>query len=492
MKNTANHEERYLSIKSYVIVLIAIWTLVIGISFLWNAHQGRREVLSMAELQARVAHKKDVIYRRWNAEHGGVYVPVSEKTVPNPYLEAPNREIIDPSGRLLTLINPAYMTRQVHELGRQAYGVHGHITSLNPIRPENAPDAWETRALQAFEQGAEEISSIEEIGGEQCMRLMRPLITEEGCMKCHAKQGYRVGDIRGGISVAVPMSPMWALEKSRMMALGGGHGVIWLFGLIGIVLGASRLSHQIDRRRKAEEAVRRSEAELRVLNAQLEKAKDLLKQSFQRYVSAHIVDEILASSQPVNLRGEKKNVTILLSDIRGFTSLSEQLEAEDLVSYLNSYFSEMIEIILEHEGTLDKFMGDAILALFGAPLSHDDDSLRAVKTALAMQEKLRQLNEFWMKNGKPGIKIGIGISTGEVVVGNIGSEKRLEYTVIGQDVNYAQRIEQMTKELPANILISEQTYEETKEHVIAEKFGPLAIRGKKEPIVVYGVKGLKS
>lgn len=446
----------------------------------------------MAELQARVAHKKDVIYRRWNAEHGGVYVPVSEKTMPNPYLEVSDREITIPSGRLLTLVNPAYMTRQVHELGEQAYGVHGHITSLNPIRPENAPDSWETKALKAFEQGIEEVSSIEEVGGEPCMRLMRPLITEEGCMKCHAKQGYKVGDIRGGISVAVPMSPMWALEKSRMKVLGGGHGLIWLFGLLGIVLGASRLSHQIDRRRKAEEAVRRSEAELRVLNVQLEKAKDLLKQSFQRYVSAHIVDEILESSQPVNLMGEKRNVSILLSDIRGFTSLSEQLEAEELVSYLNSYFSEMIEIILEHEGTLDKFMGDAILALFGAPLGHHDDSLRAVKAALAMQEKLGELNAFWIKNGKPGIKIGIGISTGEVVVGNIGSEKRLEYTVIGQDVNYAQRIEALTKELQVDILISEQTYEETKDHVIVEKFGPLTIRGKKEPITVYGVKGLKT
>jgi len=491
MENMNMHGERYISIRYYVIILVAIWSLVIGGSFWWNAHQGRRHVLSMAELQARVAHKKDVIYRRWNAEHGGVYVPVSEKTTPNPYLEVSNREITGPSSRLLTLINPAYMTRQVHELGKQAYGVHGHITSLNPIRPENAPDPWETQALKAFEQGIEEVSSIEEVGGEQCMRLMRPLITEEGCMKCHAKQGYKVGDIRGGISVAVPMSPMWALEKSRMKALAGGHGLIWLVGLVGIVLGASRLSFQIDRRRKAEEAVRRSEAELRVLNAQLEKAKDLLKQSFQRYVSAHIVDEILESSQTVNLTGEKRTVSILLSDIRGFTSLSEQLEAEELVSYLNSYFSEMIEIILGHEGTLDKFMGDAILALFGAPLGHDDDSLRAVKAALAMQEKLNDLNEFWIKNGKPKIKVGIGISTGEVVVGNIGSEKRLEYTVIGQDVNYAQRIEDLTKELQVDILISEQTYEETKEHIVVEKFGPLTIRGKKDPITVYAVKGLK-
>lgn len=231
--------------------------------------------------------------------------------------------------------------------------------------------------------------------------------------------------------------------------------------------------------------------ELRNLNAQLEKAKNLLKQSFQRYVSAQIVEEILQSSEPVNLKGQRKTVSILLSDIRGFTALSERLDPEDLVRFLNSYLSEMIEIIFKHEGTLDKFMGDAILALFGAPVGHGDDALRAVRTAVAMQEKLRELNETWKTNGWPNIKIGIGISTGEVVVGNIGSEKRMEYTVIGQDVNYAQRIETLTKELPADILISESTYEEVRDFVKAEKYEPLTIRGKREPIVVYGVFGMK-
>ncbi len=231
--------------------------------------------------------------------------------------------------------------------------------------------------------------------------------------------------------------------------------------------------------------------ELRRLNAQLERAKDLLKQSFQRYVSAQIVEEILQSSEPVNLRGQRKTVSILLSDIRGFTALSEQLEPEELVKFLNSYFSEMIDIIFEHEGTLDKFMGDAVLALFGAPVTHEDDALRAVSAAIAMQAKLHELNTAWRTDGKPNIKIGIGISTGEVVVGNIGSERRMEYTVIGQDVNYAQRIESLTKDLRADILISESTYEKIKEQVVVEKFGPLTIKGKKEPITVYGVSGIK-
>lgn len=244
--------------------------------------------------------------------------------------------------------------------------------------------------------------------------------------------------------------------------------------------------------KQSEEAIRKSEQELRDLNRQLEKAKDLLKQSFQRYVGAQIVDKIVESSEPVNLSGERKPVSILLSDIRGFTALSERLEAEELVRFLNTYFSAMIEIIFEYEGTLDKFMGDAILALFGAPLSHDDDPLRAVKAAIAMQAKLSELNEVWSVGYANSVKIGIGISTGEVIAGNIGSEKRLEYTAIGEDVNYAQRIEALTKEFPADVLISEATYKQVERHVIAEKFGPIEIRGKRAPITVYGVRGLRN
>jgi adenylate cyclase len=238
------------------------------------------------------------------------------------------------------------------------------------------------------------------------------------------------------------------------------------------------------------EKLAQKQEELRIVNFQLEKAKDLLKQSFQRYVSAQIVDEILDAAEPVNLKGQRKTVTILLSDIRGFTALAEQLQPEALVQFLNSYFSAMIDIIFEHEGTLDKFMGDAILALFGAPVSRDDDAFRAVKTAIAMQRKLRELNDAWRTDGKPNIRIGIGISTGEVVAGNIGSEKRMEYTVIGQDVNYAQRIEALTKELPADILISESTYEQVKTRVTAQEFEPLIIKGKREPIKVYAVLDL--
>jgi len=232
--------------------------------------------------------------------------------------------------------------------------------------------------------------------------------------------------------------------------------------------------------------------QLQELNQNLERAQELLSIAFQRYMSSQLLERILKSSKPVSLTGEKKEVTVLMSDIRGFTTLAENMTTEKLVKFLNQYFEAMIDIVLKDEGIVDKFMGDAVLALFGAIYSHEDDPLRAVMAAIEMQKKVRELNAKWSEEDMPQIEIGVGISTGEIIVGNIGSERRLEYTVIGQDVNYAQRLEQMTKQLPANILISETTYEKVKEHIVVEKFGPFPISGKKDPIAVYGVLGLKS
>jgi hypothetical protein len=218
-------------------------------------HQSRQGIIDVARIQARNSYITDVVYRRWNAGHGGVYVPATDKTPSNPYLAVPKRDITTHSGVVLTLVNPAYMTRQVHELLAKTYGIQSHITSLNPIRPANAPDQWEIRALEAFQYGAKEISSIEEMKGDTFMRLMRPIVTEKGCLKCHAAQGYKIGDIRGGINVSVPMSPLWAIERSHLLVLSLGHSLLWLVGLVGIGLGSRRLSKQITDRKKADESL---------------------------------------------------------------------------------------------------------------------------------------------------------------------------------------------------------------------------------------------
>ncbi len=221
------------------------WTGVVCCSLAWGLCALRAAAYEGARIQARSLFQKDLLYRRWNAGHGGVYAPISETVRPNPHLTAPERDVQTPSGRGLTLINPAYMTRQVHELGAATAGVQGHITSLNPIRPENAADAWETTALAAFEQGEAEVSKRAPIDGVVHMRLMRPLPTEQGCLKCHEAQGYRVGDIRGGISTSVPLAPFLAIARRHGAVAAATHLALWLAGLWGIGIGVRRLARAI-------------------------------------------------------------------------------------------------------------------------------------------------------------------------------------------------------------------------------------------------------
>jgi diguanylate cyclase (GGDEF)-like protein len=237
-----NSESAHL--KKYLLTLVLIWTLGIIASLGWNIYQQRQSSLSFARTSAEISYNKDLIYRRWVSKQGGVYVPVSEMTPANPYLKVPDRDIATSEGLSLTLVNPAYMTRQVNELAMEMSGFRGHITSLNPIRPENRPDPWETEALKAFDRGTKEAGSIEMTLGKEYFRFMRPFVTEKACLKCHAAQGYKEGDIRGGISISIPMEPLRAIERSRMVELTLAHSILWMIGLVGIGAGTRRLQKQ--------------------------------------------------------------------------------------------------------------------------------------------------------------------------------------------------------------------------------------------------------
>lgn len=243
-------------LKRYTFALALFWTLIVLASVGWNLYQVHNQITEIARVQARVAYDKDIIFRRWASQHGGVYVPVTETTQPNSYLQIAERDITTPSGKALTLLNPAYMTRQVFELQNADLGVRGHITSLQPIRPQNAADEWETQALHEFERGVREVNEITQLAGTAYMRLMRPLLTEESCLKCHAAQGYRVGDIRGGISVAIPMEPLWQIQTRNNQSLGLAHVILWGLGLLGILGGSARIEKSESERAHAEERLR--------------------------------------------------------------------------------------------------------------------------------------------------------------------------------------------------------------------------------------------
>ena len=223
---------RIFSGKAGLITVTCMWTVFIVLATIWGVWNEREVTLRLAHADALASYNKDLVYRRWAANNGGVYVPITDHTPPNPYLAGMReRDISTPSGRALTLINPAYMTRQVYGSSAEQYGVRGHITSLNPIRPQNAPDEWERQALMAFESGEPEVTEVVVLGGERYFRLMRPMVTEKGCLTCHAAQGYQVGDIRGGISVAVPLAPYDGATRTRALSVILTSCLILLVGL---------------------------------------------------------------------------------------------------------------------------------------------------------------------------------------------------------------------------------------------------------------------
>ncbi len=239
--------------------IAVFWTVLVLALVAWRYYNDQNSAWLLAKYLAEESYRKDILYRRWAALHGGVYVPTSEQTPPSPYLNVPERDITTPSGKTLTLLNPAYMTRQVHELGAEEDGMRGHITSLNPIRPDNAPDEWERRALRAFEQGQHEAASLETLDGEPYLRFMRPMIVEKKCLKCHAAQGYQEGDIRGGISVAVPWRPYRQVVWNQTILTLAGYSMIWGLGLLGLIGIRGRLKADLTERQQAEVALRDSE-----------------------------------------------------------------------------------------------------------------------------------------------------------------------------------------------------------------------------------------
>lgn len=209
--------------------------------------------------------------------------------------------------------------------------------------------------------------------------------------------------------------------------------------------------------------------------------------NFQRYFAPNVAERILEEAGSVGLGGERLPVVIFFSDIRGFTSMSERMDPDDVASLLSEYFTEMVGILFEHGGTLDKFMGDAIMALWGAPIAHEDDAERAMRTAMDQLAALDKLNERWAAEGRPRLEVGIGIDFGEVFAGNIGSDQRLEYTVLGDAVNTASRL--CSNAGPGEILVTERFLAALRDPPEHEELPPIELKGKKQPVGVFRMVG---
>jgi adenylate cyclase len=222
----------------------------------------------------------------------------------------------------------------------------------------------------------------------------------------------------------------------------------------------------------------------------VDKEKRQIRGAFQKYLTASVMEEMLQDPSKLQLGGVKKELTVFFSDIRGFTTLSEALSPVEVSKMLNEYLTPMTDLVFHHEGTLDKYMGDAIMAFWGAPIDQQDHALRACKTAIEMLQKLDVLRAGWKAQGKPDIDIGIGLNSGPISVGNMGSTRLFNYTVIGDDVNLASRLEGTNKTYGTRIILGEKTYLLVKGQVVARELGGVQVKGKLKPVTIYELRAM--
>ncbi|MFH1612911.1 MAG: adenylate/guanylate cyclase domain-containing protein, partial [bacterium] len=308
---------------------------------------------------------------------------------------------------------------------------------------------------------------------ESCLKNKQSILTQDACKDPRFKEGASIAafDIKSAMCV-----PLWIKGK-----------------IIGIIYVDTNIVTGVFKEEDLDLLTALSnQSSIIIENARLYEniqQEIRLRSNLQRYLSPSVVDKIIKEKGEISLGGEKKEVTILFADIRNFTSNVEKMDPTITMAILNEYFLEMTNLIFKYEGTVDKYIGDCLMAVFGAPFSHSNDTLRAVQCAIEMQKHLKIIKKDWMKEGKELFEIGIGINTGEVVAGNIGSMQRMEYTVIGDNVNIASRIEE--RALANQILISENTYEKIKKKIKVFKSESLILRGRSQVISLYEVKWLE-
>jgi signal transduction histidine kinase len=285
------------------IVGATIWSLAIGGSLSWNISKAKQQTIALAEKEAWTILSKDRAIRLWATSHGGVYVPVDGRTPPSPHLShIPERDLVTPSGRKLTLMNPAYIMRQVMEEFAELYGITGHLTGLKQLNPDNAPDEWEKKAITGSQLGAEDFAEVSEMNGTPYLRALLPMITEKSCLRCHEQQGFEEGGIYGGVSISIPINGYLDLQNHTIKTLGYTHGLIWFLGLGFLLLVSYAMKQRILEREKTAGQMKTYANTLAQRNEEL--------QSFAYHIS-HDLREPLVLIRGFSDRLRKKHATLL-------------------------------------------------------------------------------------------------------------------------------------------------------------------------------------
>lgn len=353
-------------------------------------------------------------------------------------------------------------------------------------------DQFEQDALKYLRQtGQPRYYTFVKQDGHTYLRYGEASIMKASCVACHnthassPKKDWQVGDVGGVWEVTQKLDGLVDKVsrdlKGTTLMLGG----ISILGISGLTLVIGKL-HTIAK--GLEWRVKERTVALEKVNHDLEKRNQLIRQVFGRYLSNDIVATLLENPEGLQLGGERRSITILTSDLRGFTSLSERLQPEEVIHLLNLYLEQMAEVINRYGGTIDEFMGDGILVLFGAPTPQENHAIQAVACACAMQLAMGAVNEQLKQFHLPQVQMGIGIHTGEVVVGNIGSEQRTKYGIVGSPVNLTYRIESYTK--GGQILISQETLDAAGSYIQVCGRQQVQPKGISQPITIYEVDGV--
>ena len=338
-------------IKLLFYFLIASLTIILIGSLVWNIRDQYKVAYDYAAIEGDASFNKDLLYRRWASLHGGVYVPVSASTQPNPYLEdLKDRDIESTSGMKLTLMNPAYITRQAFEMEKLQSGVNGHITSLNPLRPENKPDAWERKALLMFKSGTKDFQEIVEYEGEKYLRYMSPLLVEKGCIKCHISQGYKEGDLRGGISVSVPLQKYYKVANQKVKSTLVSHVSVYTVLLVFSMFGYRKVIKEIKATSLMQKKVEESEHRLKIINKETEQAnKNLIETNEQLEFAKHKAEES-DHLKTAFLQNMSHEIRTPLNAICGFASMLNMPDLDEqsnlnYVSIIQSSADQLLAIV---------------------------------------------------------------------------------------------------------------------------------------------------
>ena len=466
----------------YAWFLILAWSIVLGSMLVFGLFQIRQVQREIVQKEARANFSKDQAIRLWATMHGGVYVPVTAETPPNPYLRhVQERDLKTPSGIDLTLMNPAYMLRQTMDKYEIRYGIRGHITSLKHFRPETGPDEWEKDALKNFEKGVKEIFDYAEINGKPYFRFMAPMITKKDCLKCHSHQGYQVGDVRGGVSVSVPMAPYLANQRRQTISYSISFILLWFSGFLGILLTSRGLKHRILERDRAE--------------AELKKAHDKLEQRVAErtteltQANIQLKNEIEERNQAEEaLRGSEQFANkILESSLNGLYIFDLEKQAN---VYINSQYTELTGYTLDslhsigEHGFIKLFYPDDLPRIE----RHMDEVMQAKDgDVIEIEYRFKKSSGEWMwclardavferkPDGIPKQLIGTFL--------NITDRKRAEEELGKLNLELEERVQHRTAQLRKEIIERKQAEEKLRKN---KEMLQLVFDGISEPLVMLG------